>query len=347
MAAVVVDSVLPTSKASSNADKESSCVICMDPLHATSAASAATPLWQCRHCRKHVHRHCFDRWAAKQRERGRHVRCVLCTAVITTAMDVGAGGGNRVGVASSGPGRRGMAVAVVDGIDMEMTDMELEAKRNVFRRRMHNVLTESFYRKSPLWRPVRVEAHADSTPASTPLSSTSAVPTTPASSMGWVVLLDRPLIDMKIFQTMSHFDRTFNMLHGQRTRWQDGSFHSFFRRWQRFEANEPTDAQPSGIGTLLRLFGRLSEPETALYTRVIDAGSSEDITTAVRGELSKVHALNDTIHGYSLELARVEPALVQRRRLEAATDDRLEREATEEEDARRARLAAAVAWTLN
>ena len=79
----------------------------------------------------------------------------------------------------------------------------------------------------------------------------------------------------------------------------------------------------------------------------MDAATGKDITKAVRGELSKVQALNDTIHSYALELARVEPALAQRRRLEAANDERLEREATEEEDARRDRLAAAVAWTLN
>ena len=247
----------------SRVESDCTCVICMDPLHASTSAASPVPLWQCRHCRKQVHKGCHDRWAAKQRERGRLVRCVLCTAVTTTGLNFGGDhpGGSRISVASV-TGRRGVAVAVVDGIDMEMTDMELEAKRNVFRRRMHNVLTESFYRKSPLWRRVRVEADGDAPKASTPLSTGFPAPTAPASSVGWVVLLDRPLIDLKIFQSMSHFDRTFNMLNGQRTRWQDGSFHSFFRRWQRYEATEPSHGQPSGICTLLRLFKRLSEPET-------------------------------------------------------------------------------------
>lgn len=438
------------SKTRSRCDDE--CIICLQPL--SHNQSSTSSLFTCAWCRKSVHQNCQERWSREQRSKGRTVRCVLCRK-------------------PTEGGRSSQCIAVINGaaaaqtaatpeapslafVDYEMIDHELEMLRNVFRHRIHVVLTEALYRKSILWErrliieligqkqvghgsmqlgvadtlnPDTLEGGAEErvseedkpapppppyidalqgkrtkcigafeelrsretelqasvqggnfspsilrelattkellvaaeqrlceaeavlsaavpppSPPSPPAPLPPPTPPSPAPSASSPVtrpasppslssdsalgLPTAPLVNTKLFQTVSYFDKTFNVVNCERIRWQDGSFGPFYSRWRR------QCSQDGQLSSLFRLHVLLSTG----VVRITTNNTNKDVSREVLAQLSKFVSLNECIHSYASEMERLEPLLNARRNSEAREDERRDREAIADEEERRARL---------
>jgi len=203
--------------------------------------------------------------------------------------------------------------------------MELERQRAVVRMKMSYVLTESLYRKSPLWQPLKFER-------------------VDHGGQSRQHVYQGRLVTLKTFHCVSFLDRNFNVVDNERLRWQDGSFGPFYERWRRLIV---PGRHPHSLEPLMRLAAELKacrdNPHNAAALHVTKLASGEDLTAPTRKELLKFLDLDEAIETYKQYLAHFQPWITERSvRLAAEEAERAQADLAAEE-AHRQRFASVMA----
>lgn len=329
-------------------------------LPAVPAAGSPRDLVQCTSCRQTFHLYCQLCWNAVLASQGKVARCSLCRAPFLPrpgspgvargdglAMMPGPAVARRGGTQSTStpplphlrvrltpvpraaPAAASAASAVQSHpdhvadelVDYEGMDAELERLRGVVRQRMNHVLSETMYRKSPLWQPLRVDKK-DRSGTST-------------------VFEGRP-VNLKTFHCMTFLDRNFNVVDNERLRWQDGSFGPFYERWLRLitPGRHPNSFEPMmRLATGLDASQELSDP----VLRVTKVATGEDITASVHSQLRKLLHLDESIQTYKRCLTHFEPWLAARSARLTAEEATRSRADLDAEEAHRQRFSAVMA----